>query len=74
LAVRPSVHVGVAFDFSAEVQAGDQLVFLVKMHGNIGCDMTAFDPTMASADGERTPPPRNSAGTRAATAGVSAYP
>ena len=40
------------FEFNAEVQAGDKLIFLVNMHGNIGWDTTAFDPTIAYADGE----------------------
>ena len=44
--------VRVPFEFNAEVQAGDKLVFLVNMHGNIGYDTTAFDPTIAYADGE----------------------
>ena len=44
--------VRVPFEFNAEVQPGDQLVFLVNMHGNIGYDTTALDPTIAYADGE----------------------
>jgi hypothetical protein len=44
--------VSAPFDFNADVQPGDQLVFLVNMHGNIGFDTTAFDPTIAYADGE----------------------
>jgi len=44
--------VRVPFEFRAEVQAGDQLAFLVNMHGNIGYDTTAFDPTITYADGE----------------------
>ena len=44
--------VRVPFEFNAEVQPGDKLVFLVNMHGNIGYDTTAFDPTIAYADGE----------------------
>ncbi|MHB8522514.1 MAG: alpha-amylase family protein [Limisphaerales bacterium] len=43
--------VRVPFEFTADVQPGDQLVFLVNMHGNIGYDTTAFDPTIAYADG-----------------------
>lgn len=42
----------VPFEFQAEVQAGDRLVFLVNMHGNIGYDTTALDPTITYADGE----------------------
>jgi hypothetical protein len=45
-----TVHV--PFEFNADVQPGDRLVFLVNMHGNIGYDTTAFDPTIACADGE----------------------
>ena len=44
--------VRVPFEFNADVQPGDKLVFLVNMHGNIGYDTTAFDPTIAYADGE----------------------
>jgi len=44
--------VSVPFEFTREVQPGDKLVFLVNMHGNIGFDTTAFDPTIAYADGE----------------------
>ncbi len=44
--------VRVPFEFSRDVQPGDKLVFLVNMHGNIGFDTTAFDPTIAYADGE----------------------
>ena len=44
--------VRVPFEFDAEVQPGDKLVFLVNMHGNIGYDTTAFDPTITYADGE----------------------
>jgi hypothetical protein len=44
--------VRVPFEFNADVQPGDKLVFLVNMHGNIGWDTTAFDPTIAYADGE----------------------
>ena len=44
--------VRVPFEFNADVQPGDQLVFLVNMHGNIGYDTTAFDPTITYADGE----------------------
>ncbi len=44
--------VTVPFDFRADVQAGDKLVFLVNMKGNIGCDTTAFDPTITYGDGE----------------------
>lgn len=35
------------FDLRVPVKAGDQLVFLVNMHRNIGFDTTAFDPTIA---------------------------
>ena len=53
LAVRRQRH-GYACrsTFSADVQPGDKLVFLVNMHGNIGYDTTAFDPTIAYDDGE----------------------
>ena len=44
--------VRVPFEFSVDVQPGDQLVFLVNMHGNIGYDTTAFDPRITYADGE----------------------
>jgi hypothetical protein len=44
--------VTVPFDVSADVAAGDKLVFLVNMNQNIGWDTTAFDPTLAYADGE----------------------
>jgi hypothetical protein len=44
--------VRVPFDFSTEVQAGDKLIFLVNMHGNIGWDTTTFDPTIAYGGGE----------------------
>jgi hypothetical protein len=48
----PNATVTVPFDVSVDVAAGDTLVFLVNMHGNIGWDTTAFDPTIAYADGE----------------------
>lgn len=48
----PNATVTVPFDFTADVAAGDKLVFLVNMHGNIGWDTTAFDPTIAYPDGE----------------------
>ncbi len=35
-----------------DVTAGDRLVFLVNMHGNIGFDTTAFNPTITYEDGE----------------------
>ncbi len=44
--------VRVPLDLSVDVAAGDKLVFLVNMHGNIGWDTTAFDPTIAYRDGE----------------------
>ena len=44
--------VRVPFEFNADVQPGDQLVFLVNMHGGIGYDTTAFNPTIAYADAE----------------------
>ena len=44
--------VRVPFEFDADVQPGDRLVFLVNMHGNIGYDTKAFDPTITYADGE----------------------
>ena len=44
--------VRVPFEFNADVQPGDKLVFLVNMRGSIGYDTTAFDPTIAYADGE----------------------
>ena len=40
------------FSVNAHVNAGDQVAFRVNMHGNIGWDTTAFDPTIAYADGE----------------------
>ena len=40
------------FEFSCRRAAGDRLVFLVNMNGNIGYDTTAFDPTITYADGE----------------------
>ena len=48
----PNATVTVPFDFALDVSAGDKLVFLVNMHGNIGWDTTAFDPKIAYADGE----------------------
>ncbi|MGE5610728.1 MAG: hypothetical protein ACM359_15870 [Bacillota bacterium] len=47
-----SATVIVPFDVKAKVNAGDQLAFRVNMHGNIGWDITAFDPTLVYADGE----------------------
>ena len=44
--------VAVPVDFSVEVAAGDKLVFLVNMKGNIGWDTTAFDPTIKYDDGQ----------------------
>jgi hypothetical protein len=48
----PNATVTAPFDIATNVAAGDKLVFLVNMHGNIGWDTTAFDPTIACADGE----------------------
>lgn len=48
----PNATVTVPFDLTTNVAAGDKLVFLVNMHGNIGWDTTAFDPTLAYEDGE----------------------
>ncbi len=39
-------------DVTVDVAAGDTLVFLVNMNTEIGFDTTAFDPTIAYADGE----------------------
>jgi hypothetical protein len=39
-------------DFTVNVAAGEKLVFLVNMNGNIGWDTTAFDPTITYDDGE----------------------
>ncbi len=47
-----NANVRAPFDVSADVQPGDRLVFLVNMHGGIGWDTTAYDPTIAYADGE----------------------
>jgi len=44
--------VTVPFEVNVDVAAGDSLVFLVNMHGNIGWDTTAFDPTLVYPDGE----------------------
>jgi len=44
--------VRVPFDFSGDIHAGDKLVFLVNMKGNMGWDTTEFNPTMTYADGE----------------------
>jgi hypothetical protein len=48
-----NIAVTAPVDFAAEVAAGDRLVFLVNMNGNIGFDTTAFDPIIEYADGER---------------------
>ena len=40
-------------DVSVDVAAGDRVAFLVNMHGGIGYDTTAFDPTIQYADGEK---------------------
>lgn len=48
----PNATVTAPFEATAEVAAGDTLVFLVSMNDNIGWDTTAFDPTIAYADGE----------------------
>jgi hypothetical protein len=48
----PNATVTVPFEATAEVAAGDKLVFLVNMHQNIGWDTTAFDPTITYDDGE----------------------
>jgi hypothetical protein len=45
--------VSVPFDLRLAVAAGDQLVFLVNMNGNIGWDTTAFDPAITYEDGQR---------------------
>lgn len=44
--------VRVPFDFGADINAGDKLVFLVNMKGNIGWDTTEFNPAIAYDDGE----------------------
>ena len=43
--------VQIPFDFTAEVKAGDKLIFWVNMNKNIGWDTTAFDPTIAYEGG-----------------------
>ncbi len=48
----PNAAVTVPVDFSVNVAAGDKLVFLVNMKGNIGWDTTSFDPTIQYDDGE----------------------
>ena len=48
----PNATVSVPFDVRADVAKGDRLAFLVNMHGNIGWDTTAFDPSIAYPDGE----------------------
>jgi hypothetical protein len=48
----PNATVTVPFEATADVAAGDKLVFLVNMHQNIGWDTTAFDPTITYDDGE----------------------
>jgi len=48
----PNATVTVPVDFSVNVAAGDKLVFLVNMKGNIGWDTTSFDPTIRYDDGE----------------------
>ena len=48
----PNATVTAPFDVLLDVAAGDRLVFLVNMNGNIGWDTTAFDPTIAYEDGE----------------------
>jgi hypothetical protein len=40
------------FDVRVKLSAGDRLVFLVNMNGNIGWDTTAFDSTIVYEDGE----------------------
>lgn len=42
----------VAFDFTADVKAGEQLAFMVNMNENFAYDTTAFDPTIAYENGE----------------------
>jgi hypothetical protein len=44
--------VRIPFDVRAGVKAGDRLIFLVNMNGEIGYDTTAFNPTIAYDDGE----------------------
>ena len=48
----PNATVRVPFDVTADIAAGDKLVFQVNMNGNIGWDTTAFDPTVAYEGGE----------------------
>jgi len=48
----PNAAVRISFDFPLDVIAGDKVVFLVNMHGNIGYDTTSFDPTISYPDGE----------------------
>ncbi len=48
----PNATVTAKADFELTVAAGDKLVFLVNMNGNIGFDTTAFDPTIKYDDGE----------------------
>src|SRR5206468_1964233 len=48
----PNATVRVPFDVRADVAAGDRLVFLVNMHGNISFDTTALDPTLTYDSGE----------------------
>ncbi len=48
----PNAAVTTPFDVSATVAAGDRLIFRVNMHGNIGWDTTAFDPTITYTDGD----------------------
>ncbi len=48
----PNATVTVPFDVKTKVAPGDRLVFRVNMHGNIGWDTTAFDPTITYLDGD----------------------
>jgi hypothetical protein len=48
----PNATVRVPFSATADIAAGDKLVFLVNMNQNIGWDTTAFDPAIAYEDGE----------------------
>ncbi len=48
----PNATVTPPFDVQTKVAAGDRIIFRVNMHGNIGWDTTAFDPTITYLDGD----------------------
>ncbi|MHB0998354.1 MAG: alpha-amylase family protein [Armatimonadota bacterium] len=40
------------FDLTADISAGDKLVFIVNMNKELSCDTTRFDPVITYTDGE----------------------